>query len=197
MSRRTAGVRGGPVALVVGVGARRGVPASEVLELIAAARTAAGCAGEPVLALATVAARADEPGLTEAARRLGVPLRSFPAAALAAVAVPDPSAVVAAAAGTASVAEAAALLAAGPDAELLAGKRKSPAGRATCALALAAVTPHGALTAGREGAAAAVSPGADIVMTSPDPPHRGTERRRPVIDDKAPDGEDTGSKETP
>ncbi|GAB7034288.1 cobalamin biosynthesis protein [Streptomyces sp. NPDC021749] len=197
MRRRTAGGRGGPAALVVGVGARRGVPASEVLELIGAVRTAAGCAGRPVRALATVAAKADEPGLTEAARRLGVPLWSFPAAALAAVPVPAPSAVVAAAAGTPGVAEAAALLAAGPGAELVAGKRKSPAGGATCALALAAVTPHGGLTAGREGAAAAPSPGADIVMSSPDPLHRGTGRRRPDIDDKAPDGEDTGSKETP
>ncbi|KIZ17889.1 hypothetical protein SNA_10880 [Streptomyces natalensis ATCC 27448] len=129
---------GAPV--VVGVGAGRGVPVSEVLELIAAARAAAGCAHRPLAALATVAAKADEPGLVGAARRLGVPLWSYPAGALAAVGVPAPSGAVAAAVGTPSVAEAAALLAAGPGGQLLAGKRKSaPRGRparATCALAV-------------------------------------------------------------
>ncbi|WP_420823467.1 cobalamin biosynthesis protein [Streptomyces natalensis] len=113
---------------------------SEVLELIAAARAAAGCAHRPLAALATVAAKADEPGLVGAARRLGVPLWSYPAGALAAVGVPAPSGAVAAAVGTPSVAEAAALLAAGPGGQLLAGKRKSaPRGRparATCALAV-------------------------------------------------------------
>ncbi|MGW1378324.1 cobalamin biosynthesis protein [Streptomyces sp. NPDC002446] len=140
MSRRAVGGAGGAGApLVAGVGASRGVPVDEVLELIMATRAAAGLAGRPLAALATVAAKADEPGLTGAARRLGVPLLSFPAAALAAVRVPDPSRAAAAAVGTPSVAEAAALLGAGPGAELVAGKRKSaPLGRparATCALA--------------------------------------------------------------
>lgn len=186
--------------LVVGVGASRGVPVSEVLDLVTAALAATGCAGRPVAALATVAAKAGEPGLVGAARRLGVPLRSFPAAALAAVRVPTPSTVAAAAVGTPSVAEAAALLAAGPGAELIAGKRTSaPAGRparATCALALPAVTRSGGLTAGREGALAAPSPGADIVMTFPNPPHRGPDRRPAVHGDKAPHGGTTGTKET-
>lgn len=129
------------VPLVAGVGARRSVPASEVLELITASCTAAGYAVRQVVALATVAAKADEPGLTAAARELGVPLRSFPAAALAAVRVPEPSAAASAAVGTPSVAEAAALLAAGPGAALAAGKRKSPPpAQATCALAGRAVT---------------------------------------------------------
>ncbi|WP_229894278.1 cobalamin biosynthesis protein, partial [Streptomyces glebosus] len=92
MTGRAPDETGGAAApLVVGVGARRGVPVSEVLELIAAARAAAGCTDRPVVALATVAAKAAEPGLLGAARRLGVPLRSFPAAALAAVPVPAPS----------------------------------------------------------------------------------------------------------
>ncbi|MFF4605661.1 cobalamin biosynthesis protein [Streptomyces sp. NPDC001339] len=132
---------GGPATapLSVGVGARPGVTESEVLDLITAALTAAGCATRPIAALATVTAKAGEPGLAGAARRLGVPLRAFPAAALAAVRVPRPSAAAADAVGTPSVAEAAALLAAGPGAELVAGKRTSarpgrPA-RATCALA--------------------------------------------------------------
>ncbi|MGX7761795.1 cobalamin biosynthesis protein [Streptomyces angustmyceticus] len=122
------------VPLVAGLGARRGVPVSDVLELLAASCAAAGYAVGQVTALATVAAKAAEPGLTGAARELGVPLRSFPAAALAAVRVPEPSAAAAAAVGTPSVAEAAALLAAGPGAALAAGKRKSA--RATCALAV-------------------------------------------------------------
>ncbi|AJT67904.1 cobalamin biosynthesis protein [Streptomyces chattanoogensis] len=138
MRCRTAGDAGAP--LIVGVGARRGVPVAEVVELIADALAAAGCTGRPVLALATVTAKAAEPGLTGAARRLGVPLWTYPARALAAVRVPDPSGAAAAAVGTPSVAEAAALLAAGPGGELIAGKRKSaPRGRpagATCALAV-------------------------------------------------------------
>ncbi|MGA5562460.1 cobalamin biosynthesis protein [Streptomyces platensis] len=186
--------------LVVGVGARRGVPVSEVLELIAAARAAAGCTDRPVVALATVAAKAAEPGLLGAARRLGVPLRSFPAAALAAVPVPAPSHDAAAAVGTPSVAEAAALLAAGPGTELLAGKRKSaPRGRppgATCALAGPAVTESGALTAGREGAATDRSSAADIVMTSPNPPRRGPDRWTAVVGEPAPGSGPTGTKET-
>ncbi|GAA2601427.1 hypothetical protein Stube_53430 [Streptomyces tubercidicus] len=182
------------------MGASRGVPVSEVLELIAAARAAAGCTDRPVVALATVAAKAAEPGLLGAARQLGVPLRSFPAAALAAVPVPGPSASVAAAVGTPSVAEAAALLAAGPGAELVAGKQKSaPRGRpprATCALAGPAVTDTGALTAGREGAATDRSSAADIVMTSPNPPRRGPGRWTAVVGDPAPGSGPSGTKET-
>ncbi|MER7164374.1 hypothetical protein ABT380_38640, partial [Streptomyces lydicus] len=90
--------------------------------------------------------------------------------------------------------------AAGPGAQLIAGKRKSvPRGgpaRATCALAEPAVTDNGALTAGREGAPAGSSPAADIVMTSPNPSRRGPDRRTAVIGDKAPEREPTGTKET-
>ncbi|WP_063754380.1 cobalamin biosynthesis protein [Streptomyces sp. NRRL S-1813] len=198
MRRRAAEEAGDPSApLVAGVGARRGVPVSEVLELVTAACAAAGYASSRVVALATVAAKAAEPGLTGAARELGVPLRSFPAEALAAVRVPEPSAAAAGAVGTPSVAEAAALLAAGPGAALVAGKRKSPPpARATCALAGPAVTDSGALTAGREGAAALPCTGAVIVMTSPNPPRRGPDRRTGVVGDPAPESATTGTKET-
>ncbi|WP_411977323.1 cobalamin biosynthesis protein [Streptomyces decoyicus] len=198
MRHRAADEAGGPSApLVAGVGARRGVPVSEVLELITAACAAAGYASSQVVALATVAAKAAEPGLTGAARALGVPLRSYPAEALAAVRGPEPSAAAAAAVGTPSVAEAAALLAAGPGAALVAGKRKSPPpARATCALAGPAVTDSGALTAGREGAAAVPCTGAVIVMTSPNPPRRGPDRRTGVVGDPAPESATTGTKET-
>ncbi|MBF6046717.1 cobyrinic acid a,c-diamide synthase [Streptomyces sp. NRRL B-1677] len=133
-----------PVAAVyVGVGARRGVPAAEVLELIeqtlaeaeTETETEAGAAGPPrPSALVTVEAKASEPGLLEAAARLGVPLRSYGADALSRVAVPAGSSAAAlASVGTPAVAEAAALLAAGPGAVLAVGKRKSA--RATCAVA--------------------------------------------------------------
>ncbi|MFB6441573.1 cobalamin biosynthesis protein [Streptomyces sp. NPDC056411] len=198
MTGRAAGAPSPP--LVVGVGARRGVPASEVVELIGAALAASGCADRPVVALATVTAKAAEPGLVAAARQLGVPLRAFPASALAAVRVPDPSSAAAAAGGTPSVAEAAALLAAGPGAELIAGKRKSaPPGRlagATCALAGAAVTDGGALTAGRKGAPAAPAPAAAIVVTSPGPPAGRDRGSTAVVGGAAADSEPTGTKET-
>jgi cobalt-precorrin 5A hydrolase/precorrin-3B C17-methyltransferase len=68
-----------------------------------------------------------------AAERLGVPLVTYPADALAAVAVPNPSDAPLAAVGTPSVAEAAALVRGG---ELLVPKRKSAAvpAMATCAV---------------------------------------------------------------
>ncbi|MCZ1010603.1 cobalamin biosynthesis protein [Streptomyces lydicus] len=146
-------------------------------------------------------AKADEPGLTRAARELGVPLRSFPAAALAAVPVPEPSAAAAAAARTPSVAEAAALLAAGPGAVLAAGKRKSPPpARATCALAVpagragTAVTDSGALTAGREERPSCLPPGRlSSWPPQPAPPWPGSAdggRRRPGARQRNP-----GSKE--
>ncbi|MFD9815798.1 cobalamin biosynthesis protein [Streptomyces sp. NPDC059080] len=134
----------GPV-LYVGVGAGRGVAEAEVLALV---RAALAEAGGTVTALATVEAKAAEPGLVGAARRLGVALRTFSARELSGVRVPGGgSAVALNAVGTPSVAEAAALLAAGPGAQLLVRKRKSapPAGpsRATCAVA-SATGHHGA-----------------------------------------------------
>ncbi|MEE4541433.1 precorrin-3B C(17)-methyltransferase [Streptomyces sp. V4-01] len=114
-----------PPSLVVGVGASRGVGEQEVVELVHAALDGAGLARLSVAALATVDAKKDEPGIVGAAARLGVPLLTYPAQALAAVPVPNPSAAPLAAVGTPSVAEAAALLGAGPGGELAVEKRKS------------------------------------------------------------------------
>lgn len=119
-------------ALIVGAGCSLGCAADELLALIDAALADAGARAADVRALATVDRRAQEPGMVEAAGRRGWPLRTFPAAALAAVEVPTPSAVVAAHVGTPSVAEAAALLTAGAT-TLLSPKRRSA--HATCALA--------------------------------------------------------------
>ncbi|MFF0753835.1 cobalamin biosynthesis protein [Streptomyces sp. NPDC004267] len=120
--------------VVVGVGARSGVSAGEVLALVGAALREAGLSGADVTALATLDVRAGEPGIAGAAALLGVPVRAFGSAELAGVDVPHPSAVPLAATGTASVAEAAALRGAGPPgAVLLVPKRKST--RVTCAIA--------------------------------------------------------------
>jgi cobalamin biosynthesis protein CbiG len=118
--------------LVVGAGCSRGCPAEELLALIGAVLDEAGAQPGTVRALATVDRRADEPGMVAAARHHGWPLVTHAAPALSAVAVPTPSAVVASHVGTASVAEAAALLSAGGD-TLLVTKRRSA--HATCALA--------------------------------------------------------------
>ncbi|MFD9541274.1 Rv2231c family pyridoxal phosphate-dependent protein CobC [Streptomyces sp. NPDC060022] len=117
-------------ALVVGVGARRGVTADEVIGLILETLRAAGLRAADVVELATLDTRADEPGIAGAAAQLGVQVRSFPAAVLAAVRVPNPSGAPRDAVSTPSVAEAAALV--GAD-ELLVPKRKSAS--ATCAVA--------------------------------------------------------------
>ncbi len=98
-----------------------------------AAASDAGGRYARVVGLATLDARVTEPGIVAAAARLGVPVTGWPAEELAGVAVPHPSRVPLAATGTASVAEAAALRAAGPGAVLLVPKRKSR--RVTCAIA--------------------------------------------------------------
>jgi cobalt-precorrin 5A hydrolase len=117
-------------ALVVGAGCSRGCPPAELAELVDAAL--AGVDGE-VVAVATIDRRAEEPCVVSLARACGVPLRVHPAAELADVPVPTPSSVVAPHVSTASVAEAAALLAAGPGARIAVAKRRSA--HATCAIA--------------------------------------------------------------
>ncbi|MER6061097.1 precorrin-3B C(17)-methyltransferase [Streptomyces sp. NPDC001792] len=122
-----------PPSLVVGVGASKGAPVEEVLGLIEGALREAGLSPKSVAELATVDAKAKEPGLVAAAGRLGVPLVTYSAEELAAVEVPNPSEAPLAAVGTPSVAEAAALVRGG---ELLVPKTKSQArpAMATCAV---------------------------------------------------------------
>ncbi|QNP62679.1 cobalamin biosynthesis protein [Streptomyces genisteinicus] len=134
---RSGGEAGGPRGgIVVGVGASRGVPADEVVDLVLATLRDAGLRTDEVTGLATLDRRASEPGIVAAAARLGVPVTAYPAGRLAAVAVPGGSASVLAAVGTPSVAEAAALAGGG---DLLVPKRTSrPEGRpagVTCAIA--------------------------------------------------------------
>lgn len=109
-----------PPSLVVGVGASSGAPAHAAADLLGAALVEAGLSPRSLGLVATIDRRAGDPVVTS----LGLPVRVFAAAALAGVPVPNPSPVVAAEVGTASVAEAAALLAAGPGAQLVVPKRK-------------------------------------------------------------------------
>ena len=124
-----------PPSLVVGVGASKGAPVDEVSGLVEAALRDAGLSVRSVAELATVDAKAEEPGIVGAAERLGVPVVTYTAEELAAVDVPNPSDAPLAAVGTPSVAEAAALLRGG---ELLVPKRKSERAEgpamATCAV---------------------------------------------------------------
>ncbi|WP_430382402.1 precorrin-3B C(17)-methyltransferase [Streptomyces sp. P10-4] len=125
-----------PPSLVVGVGASKGAPAEEILALVEGALREAGLSPKSVAELATVDAKAQEPGIVAAAERLGVPVVAYSAAELAGVEVPNPSQAPLAAVGTPSVAEAAALLRGG---ELLVPKRKSERADGQPAMATCAV----------------------------------------------------------
>ncbi|MGV9667852.1 cobalamin biosynthesis protein [Nocardia niigatensis] len=92
--------------LAVGIGLRPGTTTDTILTAIRAV-----IGDRPIRCLATLDRRCSEPGIRSAADRLGVELVGFTAAELEAVPVPNPSDRVALAVGTASVAEAAALLA--------------------------------------------------------------------------------------
>jgi cobalt-precorrin 5A hydrolase/precorrin-3B C17-methyltransferase len=132
-----------PPALWVGMGCERGTSLSLLERCLEESLTAEGLAPEAVAGLASADRKADEPALLQLAAQHGWPLRCFSSAALNAVPVPNPSAVVEAELGTASVAEAAALLAAGPQATLRRQKRIERArggeqGAATAAIAQAA-----------------------------------------------------------
>ncbi|GAA2387162.1 precorrin-6y C5,15-methyltransferase (decarboxylating) subunit CbiE [Dactylosporangium salmoneum] len=116
--------------LTVGFGARPGTSPAEVLALLAESLPTLDAVGT----VSTVDSRRELAEAVAAAH--GWAVVTFPAEELAAVPVPSPSARVSAAVGTPSVAEAAALLAAGRPAVLLAGKRSSP--NATVAVAAAA-----------------------------------------------------------
>lgn len=124
------------MALILGVGCRRGCPTDELAELALAVLQEAGCTVEQLAAIATLDARLEEQGLQELARRWHLPLWGFPADRLAArPGITAASPVALQHTGSPSIAEAAALVAAGIQARLLVSKRKSAA--ATAALAYA------------------------------------------------------------
>ena len=141
-----------PPSLVVGLGASRGVTAAEVLALVDGALGASGLSAACVTALATVDAKADEPGIAEAASSRGWRLITYPARRLAEVEVPNPSGAALAAVGTPSVAEAAALASAD---SLVVQKRKSR----NATVAVARIKPRGRL------ALIGIGPGARDLLT--------------------------------
>jgi cobalt-precorrin 5A hydrolase/precorrin-3B C17-methyltransferase len=146
--------------VVVGVGSSSDAPATDVRAVVEGALD--GLTADEV---ATIDRRGSSPGVLG----LGLPVRTFSPEELAAVDVPSPSSVVADAVGTPSVAEAAALLAAGPDGELLVPKQKNASATAAVAkrpgrghLSLVGLGPGSA--AHRTPAATAAVRGADVVI---------------------------------
>ncbi|MCS7292055.1 MAG: precorrin-3B C(17)-methyltransferase [Gloeomargarita sp. SKYBB_i_bin120] len=101
-----------PRVLWVGVGCARGTPAWVIQQAIAQVFAEHALALDAIAGLASIDIKQDEAGLVALCQNQGWPLRTFPADQLRAVAVPNPSPVVAQAVGTPSVAEAAAVQAA-------------------------------------------------------------------------------------
>ncbi|MCI4043267.1 Rv2231c family pyridoxal phosphate-dependent protein CobC [Streptomyces sp. TRM75563] len=180
------GPESGARSLVVGVGARRGASGDAVFALIEAVLSGAGLDAADVVEVATVDAKGDEPGIVGAAARLGVPLRTHPAGALAAVRVPHPSGAVGAAVGTPSVAEAAALIEAD---ELVVPKTRATganaasAGVATCAVARRFRAVTGTFdVSGRKTSTSPVTPGSrPFTMAAMTPPTQNIESAGPDL----------------
>jgi precorrin-4 C11-methyltransferase len=121
-----------PPTAVLGVGCESGVDDGELAAAVDSALAEAGLSPLAVASVETLDRKCAEPALARLCAARGWALHGHPAPALAAVAVPTPSAVVAAAVGTPSVSEAAALLGA-PGARLRLPKRVR--GRVTVAIA--------------------------------------------------------------
>ncbi|MBL1258111.1 cobalamin biosynthesis protein [Methylocystis sp. Sn-Cys] len=129
--------RGEAMRYAAGIGARRGVAAEAIIDLV---RAVAAQYGAPLseITLCTLESKADERGLHEAAKTLGVALVFLPLDALKARkgAAPTHSPRVQAMFGVGSVAEAAALVGAGPGSRLLGPRIATP--YVACALAISA-----------------------------------------------------------
>ncbi|MBL0929980.1 MAG: cobalamin biosynthesis protein [Alphaproteobacteria bacterium] len=120
--------------VTIGIGCKSGAPSEEVLALVRATLADARLSPSAVACIATIDRKKDEAAIAAVATELGVKTRFFSAAELAAeTRIAQASEHVSDAVDTASVSEAAALLAAGPDAKLIVPKRKSA--HATCAIA--------------------------------------------------------------
>jgi len=120
--------------IIAGLGFRRGCPANELVEIVG---NAAARFDDPINALAVPDFKADEPGIQQAATALGLPLHRISRGAMEAVQdrCITRSDTARRAVGLASVAEAAALAAAGANGNLIVTCFTST--KATCALAWA------------------------------------------------------------
>jgi cobalt-precorrin 5A hydrolase len=115
---------------VAGLGFRRDVTFASLREAFAAAGGAAG-----VTAIATVSDKANSDALQRLARELDVPIKAIPTDVLAGIATSSQSELIQEKFGTGSVAEAAALAAAGRHARLVSTRVVSQDRTATAAIA--------------------------------------------------------------
>jgi cobalt-precorrin 5A hydrolase len=127
--------------IVAGIGCRRGAAARDVEAAIRTALARAGVAAASLDAIATMLGKNDEPGIAAAAKILGVRVIALQQSALEAASarVATRSERVLALTGVPSVAETAALAAAGADARLIA--TRLVVGGAACALAASGGAP--------------------------------------------------------
>lgn len=100
-----------PRVLWVGIGCERGTSQQLIQTAIEQVFRKNQLAESAIAGIATIDIKADEIGLLEFCKERNLPLKTFPAALLRSVTVPNPSAVVEAEVGTPSVAEAAAIVA--------------------------------------------------------------------------------------
>ncbi|WP_167406636.1 cobalamin biosynthesis protein [Bradyrhizobium forestalis] len=115
---------------VAGLGFRSDVTLASLREALASAGGPEG-----LTAFATVSDKADAEALKQLARECGVPIKAVPVEALAGIDTPTQSRLIAERFGTGSVAEAAALAAAGRRARLIATRVVSQDRTATAAIA--------------------------------------------------------------
>jgi cobalamin biosynthesis protein CbiG len=127
--------------IVAGIGCRRGAGAPDIEAAIRTALARAGIATADLQAIATGSAKAAEPGIAATAAKLGLNVVPIAEAELKAAGarVMTRSDRVLALTGVPSLAEAAALAAAGPSSRLLASRLV--VGAATCALASSGAAP--------------------------------------------------------
>jgi len=127
--------------IVAGIGCRRGAAAADIEAAIRAALTRAGIRAADLGAIATGSTKGAEAGITATAGKLGVSLMLISDAELktAGPRVTTRSDRVLALTGVPSLAEAAALAAAGPSSRLIASRLVI--GAATCALASSGTAP--------------------------------------------------------
>jgi cobalt-precorrin 5A hydrolase / precorrin-3B C17-methyltransferase len=126
-----------PRSLVLGLGCERNAAPGEVLALAQSVLADNDLAPASIACVATIDVKEDEAAIAAVATHFGVPMRVFAAERLKAETprLKTPSAIVEKEVGTPGVAEAAALAAAGPEADLIVAKTRSQ--RATCAVARA------------------------------------------------------------
>ncbi|MFS8113673.1 cobalamin biosynthesis protein [Rhizobium jaguaris] len=120
---------------ILGLGCERGTDSNDVRLLAERALRESGIETDQILAIASINTRSNEPAIVDVAAYLRLPLRFFDAATLERETprLKNPSELVFARVGCHGVAEAAALAAAGPSAELVLPKIKS--GFSTAAIA--------------------------------------------------------------